>query len=161
MTTPDERVLAEFTVRFRRAWNEEEDGAGCLDPIYEELDTMSAQTVLNEQLAFYARCASEGAIKVQARDGSVVATVPASAVGPLRLQTGLTRQQVKWGLSLAVAWRFIRPSTLQRWLDNVVSPLEVEEDDDPLLQLDELLLLVGAGDIADRVEFLSFMTEED
>lgn len=35
--TDDAKALAMFATRFGRAWDEDRDGAGCLDPFYEEL----------------------------------------------------------------------------------------------------------------------------
>lgn len=80
-------------------------------------------------------------------------TITGPAMAALLEQTGLSRDQIRWGLQLAM---YDRMSSIAQMRKRIARLNEYDDDDgkaDPLLLLDELLVEVGAGDIESREDY--------
>lgn len=84
-------------------------------------------------------------------------TITGPAMAALLEQTGLSRDQIRWGLQLAM---YDRMSSIARMRKRIAklneAPTMAYGDDDhadPLLLLSELLVEVGAGDIESREDY--------
>jgi hypothetical protein len=75
--------------------------------------------------------------------------IPPYAVADFIVQSGLTRDQLRWGCDLALHWDMVSRKQLDRWIDRV-----------DVLGLDDLLPHVGPADIEDEAEYRAIMAKE-
>jgi hypothetical protein len=75
--------------------------------------------------------------------------IPADLVEDLIVQSGLSRDQLRWGYDLALHWEMYSAAELQRWIDRRA-----------LLVLSDVLIIVGAGDVETETDYLEYLTED-
>lgn len=97
-----------------------------------------------EDVPLMAPCAVTGPlVPVTLAHGKVI---PGYAVADFQVQSGLTRDQLRWGCDLALHWDMVSRKQLERWIDRV-----------DVLGLSELMPHVGPADIEDEAEYRALM----